>query len=135
MSVLSDPASGCVLDVAEGRDKNACKQLLTNTLTHQQRSNVKQVSMDMWKAFMSGCADPKDSLGKILPDAKVVHDRFHLVKYLNGAIDKVRRREVKKHDELKSSRYALLKNKQNLTQTQRIKFEAIQQANYQVAKA
>ena len=49
-----------------------------------------------------------------------------IVKYLNGAIDKVRRREVKKHDELKSSRYALLKNKQNLTQTQRIKFEAIQ---------
>lgn len=128
VSVLSDPASGCVLDVVEGRDKNACKQLITNTLTDEQRSQVKQVSMDMWRAFMSGCAEA-------LPDAKVVHDRFHLVKYLNGAIDKVRRREVKKHDELKSSRYALLKNKQNLTQTQRIKFEAIQQANYQVAKA
>ena len=142
VSVLSDPASGCVLDVVEGRDKNACKNLLINALTYQQRAKVKQVSMDMWKAFMSGCSET-------LPHAKVVHDRFHLVKYLNGAIDKVRRREVKKHDELKSSRYALLKNKQNLTQTQRIKFEAIQlqrnppkesfgpsgQANYQVAKA
>ena len=84
VSVLSDPASGCVLDVVEGRDKNACKQLcqsegflwkgiplgLTNTLTDEQRSQVKQVSMDMWKAFMSGCADPKDCLGKHCPMPK-----------------------------------------------------------------
>ena len=70
VSVLSDPASGCVLDVVEGRDKNSCKQLLTNALTDKQRAEVKQVSMDMWKAFMSGCADPKDSFGKHCPKPK-----------------------------------------------------------------
>ena len=82
----------------------------------------------MWKAFMNGCKEK-------LPQAKVVHDRFHLVKYLNEAIDKVRRREVKVHDDLKHSRYALLKNKENLTEKQRIKFEAIQSANYEVSRA
>jgi len=45
----------------------------------------------------------------ILPNASIVHDRFHLVKYLNDAIDKVRRREVKQHHELKNRRYTLLK--------------------------
>lgn len=128
VSVLSHPASGCVLDVEEGRDKKACEKLLKKSLTIEQQDKVKKVSMDMWKAFMNGCKET-------LPNAKVVHDRFHLVKYLNEAIDKVRRREVKTQDELKAARYALLKNKENLTENQRIKFEAIQSANYEVAKA
>ena len=54
---------------------------------------------------------------------------------MNEAIDKVRRREVKKHEELKESRYALLKNEANLTQKQRIKFEAIRKANFEVSRA
>ena len=128
VSVLSHPSSGCVLDVEEGRDKKACKNLLDKTLTEDQRDKVKKVSMDMWKAYMNGCKEK-------LPKAKVVHDRFHLVKYLNEAIDKVRRREVKEHEDLKQSRYALLKNEENLTEKQRIKFQAIQQANYEVSKA
>ena len=63
--------------------------------------------MDMWKAFMNTAKE-------ILPQASIVHDRFHLVKYLNEAIDKVRRREVKTNEELNTSRYALLKNPENL---------------------
>lgn len=128
ISVLSDPNADCVLDVEEGRDKEACKKLLDKALDKEQQAKVKRVSMDMWKAFMNGCKEK-------MPNAKVVHDRFHLVKYLNEAIDKTRRREVKKHDDLKRSRYALLKNPENLTEKQRIKFEAIESANYQVAKA
>ncbi|NQX84867.1 MAG: transposase [Flavobacteriaceae bacterium] len=65
----------------------------------------------------------------------MVHNRFHLIKYLNNAIDKVRRREVKQHEELKNSRFVLLKNKANLTDKQQIIFEHIQAANYQVSKA
>jgi transposase len=84
--------------------------------------------MDMWKAFIT-------TSKKMLPNAEIVHDRFHLIKYLNEAIDKVRRREVKHHEELKHSRYALLKNKENLTEQQRIKFEAISEANYEVSRA
>lgn len=84
--------------------------------------------MDMWQAYMSAAKE-------LLPNAQIVHDRFHLMKYLNEAIDKVRRREVKKHNELRDSKYALLKNSENRTEKQRIKFEAIAGANYEVAKA
>ena len=128
VSVLSHPNSGCVLDVEEGRDKKACRKLLDKSLTQEQQKNIKKISMDMWKAYLNGCKEK-------LPNAKVVHDRFHLVKYLNEAIDKVRRREVKTQEQLKGARYALLKNKDNLTELQRIKFEAIHDANYEVAKA
>ena len=128
ITVLSHPASGCVLDVEEDRTKEACKKLLSNSLTTEQLNKVSAISMDMWKAFIQTAQE-------ILPNASIVHDRFHLVKYLNEAIDKVRRREVKQHQDLKNSRYALLKNPENLTDRQRIHFEAIADANYEVSKA
>ena len=128
ITVLSHPRSGCVLDVEEDRTKKSCKKLLNRSLTSNQQKNVATISMDMWKAFIS-------TAKKELPQAEIVHDRFHLIKYLNETIDKVRRREVKQHEELKDSRYALLKNKENLTEKQRIKFDAISGANYEVSKA
>lgn len=47
----------------------------------------------------------------------------------------MRRREVKEHEELKESRYALMKNKENLTGKQRIKFEEMRKANFEVSRA
>lgn len=127
VSVLSSPLAGCIIDVEEGRDKKATKALLNRVITPENRDAVKTVSMDMWKAYMN-------IVEEVLPKANIVHDRFHLVKYLNEAIDKVRRREVKKHEELKNSRFALLKNRANLTDKQEIKFQHIQQANYEVSR-
>ena len=54
-----------------------------------------------------------------MPNSEIVHDRFHLVKYLNEAIDKVRKREVKENEILTASRYALLKNEENRSSKQR----------------
>ena len=128
ITVLSHPSSGCVLDVEEDRTKESCKKLFSKSLTTEQLGKVSAISMDMWKAFIQTAQE-------VLPNASIVHDRFHLVKYLNEAIDKVRRREVKQHQELKNTRYALLKNPENLTEKQRIHFEAIADANYEVSKA
>lgn len=128
VTVVSTPLTGSVIDVCEGRDKASTKALLEKIVAPEQRDNVKTISMDMWKAYQS-------SVEEVFTKAKVVHDRFHLIKYLNDAIDKVRRREVKQHKGLKNSRFALLKNKENLTDKQKIIFEHIQSANYQVSKA
>lgn len=128
ITVLSHPGSGCVLDVEEDRTKEACKSLFNRTLTETQLGQVTTISMDMWPAYIN-------SAEELLPNAAITHDRFHLIMYLNKAIDQVRRREVKQHDELKNTRYALLKNPENLTEKQRIKFEAIIGANYEVSKA
>ena len=128
ITVLSHPMSGCVLDVEEDRTKESCKKLINQILSEEQRMEVQTISMDMSKAFMS-------SAEELLPKAQIVHDRFHLISYLNTAIDQVRRREVKKHVLLKESRYALLKNPANLTDKQWMKFKSIRNANYQVSKA
>lgn len=128
ITVLSHPRSGSIIDVEEHRTIEAVKTLLNKSLTEIQQFNVKTISMDMWKAYLTSAKEN-------LPNAEIVHDRFHLIKYLNNAIDKVRKREVKKNEELINSRYALLKNQENLTEKQQIKFNAIMSANYQVAKA
>ena len=51
------------------------------------------------------------------------------MKYLNQAVDNVRRREVKKNEVLVHSRFSFLKNRANLTVKQHFKFEEVLRAN------
>lgn len=120
--------SGMVLDVIDGRKQIDAETLISNTLSSIQRDNVLTVSIDMWEGFIN-------ATNKKLPNARICHDKFHLVKYLNKAVDDVRRREVKQHQELKRSRYLFLKDQMNLTDKQHIRFEAITKANYEVSRA
>jgi len=128
VTVLSCPDTGHIIDIAKDRTKKAYKDLLNNCLSEKQKSEVKFISMDMWEAYMNGTQE-------ILPKAKIVHDRFHLIKYLNDAIDKVRRRESKDYEELKNSRYSVLKNSGNLTEKQYYKFEDVLRINTKVSLA
>lgn len=129
ISVLSNPVTGVILDVEEGRSTEATRKLLNKTLNEKQQKQIKTISIDMWKAYLKTAKE-------LLPDSKVVHDKFHLIKYLNDAIDKVRRKEVKTQGKLlKNARYVLLKNENNLSEKQKLKFDSIQQANLKVSKA
>ena len=65
---------------------------------------ITDVSMDMSRAFIAGAAAH-------LPGAAVTYDKFHVVKLLNEALDKVRRAEQKKTPLLlKRTRYLWLNN-------------------------
>ncbi|MCP4460486.1 MAG: ISL3 family transposase [Cytophagales bacterium] len=128
LTVLSDPETGTVIDVGEGRTKKETKALINRSLNSSQQSKVKTVSMDMSKAYIH-------AIKEVLPDSHICFDKFHLVKYLNDAVDKVRRREVKEQEELIKTRYIWLKNPENLTEKQRLKFEATDLANYKTSRA
>ncbi len=54
----------------------------------------------MWEAYITTAKED-------LPNAKLCHDKLHLVKYLNEAVDIVRRKETKTQDELLNSRFPL----------------------------
>ncbi|MFT3751503.1 MAG: transposase [Paludibacter sp.] len=117
-----------VIEVVEGRTKESVDKLCKNALSEVQRADVKTVCTDMWDAFIYGA--------KVhFPNALHCHDNFHLVGYLNKAVDKVRRREVKTQEELKRTKYLFLKDKLNFTEKQRIRFEAISNGNYAVSRA
>lgn len=128
ISILSDEMTGVVIGASEGRTKESAEKLCTTALTEKQRSKVTTICTDMWDAYIYAAKT-------YFPSAKHCHDNFHLVGYLNKAVDKVRRREVKQHDELKNTKYIYLKDHLNLTEKQRIKFESIKGSNFKVSKA
>lgn len=123
MTVLGDADAGRVLEVCETRTLEATKALLIETLTDTQRRGVASISMDMWDGFMSAA-------NAVLPEADIVHDRFHIAQYLNAAVDKTRRAEHKaltKEDcaTLKNSKYLWLKGPDRFTDTQRERFATL----------
>jgi transposase len=128
MSILSDEATGIVIEVMEGRSKESVDKLCQDGLSQAPRDDVRAICTDMWEPFIYGSK-------KYFTNALHCHDNFHLVGYLNKAVDKVRRREVKTQEELKKSKYLFLKDKLNFTENQRLKFEAISRGNYEVSRA
>lgn len=131
-TVLSDPLSKSVIEVVEGRDKEAVQSLLETSLTQTQREQVKSVSMDMWSAFMS-CREAT------LPQADTVHDRFHVSSYLNNAVDITRRAENKRlakqeDTTLSRSKYLWLRSPETMTDKQKIAFAVLSGLELETAK-
>jgi transposase len=67
----------------------------------------------MWKAFMNAAQ-------KACPKADLVHDNFHVSKYLGDAVNKVRRGETrvltaKGDDRLTGTRWRWNRNEQNIS--------------------
>ncbi len=132
VTVLSDPISRSVLEVVEGRDKEAVQSLLKGSLTQKQRKQVQSVSMDMWHAFMS-------SREEVLPQADTVHDRFHIASYLNEAVDLTRRGEQKqlsqqKDTTLSRTKYLWLRSPEMMTETQKMTFASLSGLELETAK-
>ena len=131
-SILTDIDSSRVLDVIPKRTLVAATELL-NTLTPEQREGVKAIAMDMWPGFMSAARN-------CLPNADIVHDRFHVSKYLNEAVDAVRRQE---HGELlktgfsplTGSKYAWLKTYADGRSSEAVSFRALKQLNLKTSRA
>lgn len=128
ITVLSDEQSGIVLDVIEGRTEESVEELCQTALNEHQRADVKTVCSDMWKPYIKG-------IKEWFPNALNCHDPFHCVGYLNKAVDKVRKREVKKHEDLRKTKWIFLKDQASFTDEQYFKFQSIQNANYEVSRA
>jgi len=118
VTVLSSPQTRAVLNVSSGRTKESVKKVINDTFSEEQKKSIQTASTDMWEAYIT-------TVKEELSDAKLCHDKFHLVKYLNAAVDIVRRKETKTQAQLKNSRYIWLKDQANLTEKQRLTFEAI----------
>jgi len=84
---------------------------------------IAHVCTDMWRAYLK-------AIEKRLVNAMHILDRFHIVKLLNEAVDKVRREEAAKLrkkglDLLKGMKYAFLKRPENLTEGQHASLNAV----------
>jgi transposase len=111
LTVVLNLESGAVVFVGKGKGVEALspfwKQLYAS------RAKVEAVAMDMSPAYIAAVQDA-------LPKAKIVFDRFHVVKFFNEKLSDLRRdvqreAEDKMHKQvLKGTRWLLLKNPEHL---------------------
>lgn len=102
-----------VLFVTEGKDEKTIDRLKEHLVKKEVvPGKIEQVSIDMSPAFIAGISNN-------FPKAKITFDRFHIVKLLNEAMDKVRKDERREHEYLKGHKYTFLKNNKHLSETQK----------------
>ncbi len=79
---------------------------------------VRVVTCDMAHGY-------RNAMKEVFTEAVTIVDKFHVIKYVNDAVDLVRRKEVSEHRELCKTRYIRLKNPQNLTEKQQVVLEEL----------
>lgn len=129
-SILTDIDRSRVLDLVPERTIKATKSLL-GTLSPTQCATVEAVAMDMWPAYITATTT-------CLPQADIVHDRFHISKYLGKAIDKVRyqeHRSLGQKSPLTGSKYAWLTTYADGRSSEAVAFRALNQLNLKTSRA
>jgi len=115
-----------------GRTREAADSLW-NTLSDPQRRQVRAVAMDMWPAFLGSAAEH-------VPQAAVVHDKFHISQHLGEAVDRVRRAEHQQlrragDERLTGSRYLWLTKEENLSAERKAAFQDLKDSSLKTSKA
>ena len=104
-------------------------------LTPAQLAGVEAVAMDMWQPYV------RSTLAHLPAAAsKIVHDPFHLVAYLNGAVNEVRRQEHRRLQAagdatLTGTRQWWLYGLENVPPAVEPHFQTLRQLNLQTARA
>jgi len=132
ISLLSDLDGSRVLEVVEGCDQQTA-EALWRSLPEEQRRGIVAVALDMAPAFIAASR-------AAVPQADRVHDKFHVAKHLNEAVDAVRRAEHKdlmaQGDEtLKHTRQLWLFNPLHFTEEKAADFEHLKWSGLKVARA
>ena len=111
LTLVLDLETGAVVFVGDGKGGDALKPFWKRL--RPSRAKIKAAAMDMSAAYRKAVATK-------LPKAKIVFDRFHVVKLFNEKLSDLRRAlhreatDVLHKEVLKGTRWLLLKNPENL---------------------
>ena len=110
---LADPVKHKIIDILPNRDsEDLYKHFLE--YPYEKRAKVKKVVMDLSTLFRSVAK-------KIFPEAKIIADKFHVIRVVTNSLENVRKRIQKEFHEakrkwFKRSHYLLLKKHESLTE-------------------
>lgn len=111
-----------------GEDRSeASMEQFYDWLGEKKSRGIRLAVMDMWKPFRNVTA-------RRAPQASVLFDKFHVMRHLNDALDKVRKSEYarlqgKDRRYIKGQKYVLLSNYENLTHDSRKSLKTLLAAN------
>ena len=140
-AVLIDLEKSKLIALLAGRTQEDLKKVLLEWGT-EVLEKIEEVSIDLWKGYKSLVLD-------LMPNAQVVADRFHVMVQINQELDKQRKQERLKAENLlktarselgkvnsekvlaglKKSKYVLLKNQKDLNEQQSQKLAEVKEVS------
>lgn len=129
---LADPVKHKIIDILPNRDsEDLYKHFLE--YPYEKRAKVKKVVMDLSTLFRSVAK-------KIFPEAKIIADKFHVIRVVTNSLENVRKRIQKEfHDAkrkwFKRSHYLLLKKHESLTEEDIIELNRMLNSSHELEQA
>ena len=132
VTCVIDAYTGEIFCLKEGRS-SYCLEDFFRTLTSAQKESIEVVSIDRSNAYLK-------VLRRHLPHVKISFAPFHIIKNVNGAIDKVRKEscrdsEEKKRKFIKGKRYLLLYGEEHLSENKLAELEDLLKINKPLQEA
>ncbi len=133
LTVVSDLETGEPLWVGRERKRETLDRFFAEVLPPARRRAVRAVCVDMWEPF-------RLSLKEHLPHAKIVYDKFHVLRHASEALDETRRAEFFRQGAearglIRGKRWLLLRRWANLDWEERETLRDLFALNRRLAKA
>jgi len=133
-SLVYDLDQGTVEYVVDDRKQESLESYYRQ-FSHEELAGVQVVAMDMWDPYIAATK-------AYIPGAekKIVFDRFHIMKYVLEAVDKVRKNEHRLLSEqgeavLKGTKYLWLWSQENIPEWRKEEFETLRTKDLRVCRA
>lgn len=133
VTILMDLDRGVVYGTSAGRSKASLVSLLKQ-LSNQQKSAVSAIAMDMHDPYRDAVRDCFPE-----PGPAVVHDRFHIAKHMNEALNDVRKAEAKRLNQsddqtLTGTRQLWLFGEENIPEHRQAAFDKLKKSDLATAE-
>lgn len=134
MTLVCDLKEATVEYIGEDR-KEASLGDYFEAFPKEEREKIEAISLDMWPAYLNACRDKVPGA-----DEKMVFDRFHIMRHVVEAVDKVRKQEHKAlmkagDTTLAKSKYLWLTNAENMTDQARQRFDELKGIELKTGRA
>ncbi len=134
VTLVSDLDRGTVEFIADDRKKSSLDAYYQD-LTVRQLAGIQAVAMDMWEPFITSTWKHVCHAA-----AKIVFDRFHIMKHTTKAVDEVRKAEHRRlraegDDTLKRTKYLWLFSEENLPERHEERFARLKAMHLQTGRA
>ncbi len=133
-TIIYDLDRGTVESVHEDRKQESLEAYYQG-FSPEERAQVEAIAMDMWDPYIAATK-------AYIPGAekKIVFDRYHVMRLVVDAVDKVRKAEhralqQKGDDTLKGTKYLWLWNEENIPDYRREEFEQFRHLDLKVGRA
>lgn len=134
MTLVCDLQAATVEYIGEER-REASLAAYFQAFPEESRQHIEAICLDMWPAYINAC-----QVSVPQAERKIVFDRFHIMRHVLEALDKVRKREHKTlmsqgDSTLAKSKYLWLYSEENVPQQSKEHFQTIKSMQLKTARA